>query len=1258
MNKAAIKNFAVWARNKLIADIEYKAGLMGITEKGIADPLPQSNSEVQFFDIGTKDYAAVRGEEIHQRGSFVSAIRAKEREVGHEAAFRFIVEKVAYTWFNRLIAIRFMEVNDYLPSRVRVLSSENESKAEPDMVTKPLDMDMEFSRDEQDFIMRLKDENRLDELFRWLFIRQCDKLHEVLPLLFDAKSEGDRKNDYLELLLTISFTDKDGVLWHLVHDIKERDFRIRTPEDEERQKVENIPDDEMPAGQVEIIGWIYQYYNTEPKDRVFADLKKNIKISKDKIPAATQLFTPDWIVRYMVENSVGRIFVHGELKKEYGENSGESGSEEDRIAREKAIAQSMGWDYYLPEAPQEPEVRAILDSQCSIPDYSALRCIDPCMGSGHILVCLFDVLMQIYENQGWTRREAAQSIVQNNLYGLDIDERAAQLAYFAVMMKARQYDRRFLERSIEPHVYEIRESNELNSDYLKLFGDLQDKAKALFDEMRDAKTYGSILRLSLSEKDIAALRERLEDIKETKYDNFFDLARQNGLVNVYAPLLDVAEGLSRKYDVVVTNPPYMGSSGMGPELSKYVKDNYPDSKSDLFAVMIERCMNMTKRCGYQAMITQHAWMFLSSFEKLRAKLQTVDTVNMAHLGARAFEEIGGEVVQTTSFVFCNEHTRGFKGTYCRLVEPTTQKGKQDMFLAGENRYVAQADYFSTIPGTPVAYWVSKTVMQSFDSKHIEDYSRCCKGLDSGDNNRFLRLWFEVSDNRITFQSMNGDNVIWVPHNKGGQFRKWYGNRDYIINWTNNGKEIKCHPGARPQNLDSFFIEAFTWSTFSSGEIAFRYLPKGSTSDSKGSIGIKSKDLMYILGYLNSKVCNNYMHILAPTLDFSVGAVKRLPFKYVNSEKVCQFVKKSIESCKEDWDSFETSWDFQRHPLIPQVQGVWDSDEAAAAKAEGKPLSELPPRLFLSATFDSWNTVCESRFQKLKANEEALNRIFIDIYGLQDELTPEVEEKDVTVRRADLQRDIKSLLSYAVGCMFGRYSISKPGLQFAGGDWAAFRTSPQFAILNSPFSITPDNCILITDEPYFEDDIVGRFVEFIRVVYGAETLEENLAFIAKALGNKGNSSREVIRNYFLNDFFKDHCSTYSVTGSGKRPIYWLFDSGKQNGFKALIYMHRWDADTVGKLRVEYLHKVQRVYEKEIERMQDMIENGASSREISQATKRREKLVKQLKEARDYDARIAHAALSRVEIDLDDGVKINYEKVQKGPDGKSLGILAKI
>lgn len=1208
MNKTAIKNYAVWARNKLIADIEYKAGLIGITENGIATALPQSTSEVQFFDIGTKEYASIRGREINQRNALVSAIHAKETDGDYKKAFHFVVEKVAYTWFNRLVAIRFMEVNDYLPSRVRVLSSENENKAEPDMVTRPFDTDMSFSQQEEDLILKLKDENQLDELFRWLFIKQCHKLHDVLPLLFSPETLSSNQNDYMELLLTISFTDKDGVLWHLVHDIREQDFRIRTPEDDERQRIENIAEEDMPAGQVEIIGWMYQYYNTEPKDQVFADLKKNIKISKDKIPAATQLFTPDWIVRYMVENSLGRLWVEGHPNEVIKKN----------------------WKYYLEEAEQEPEVQkqlAEIRSRYATLRPEEIKVIDPCMGSGHILVYLFEVLMQIYESQGWTQREAAQSIVQNNLYGLDIDERAAQLAYFAVMMKARQYDRRFLERGIEPHVYEIQESNRVDSNLIEYFSNGNKKLKAdmttLVRELHDAKEYGSILNVTMT--DFSAFNARFSEIKEDI--NFLALMAMEELL----PLVKRAETMSQKYDVVCTNPPYMGASGMGGRLGQYVKANYPDSKSDLFAVFIERCQVMVKKYGYQAMITQHAWMFLTSFEKLRSKLLNRDLVNMAHLGARAFEEIGGEVVQTTSFVMQSSHISNRRGIYARLVDAASQSSKESLFLSHREQYCASQDGFLKIPGNPIAYWIGDKIGDLFiEYPPISKFGDCKVGLQTGDNDRFLRLWFEVKYEDISFDSDR--TMKWFPYNKGGSYRRWYGNLAYILDWHDDGIEIKKHPKAFPRNTQFYYREGMTWSDVATGLFSMRYVPAGTIFDTCAPCLFSEKFNPALLAFSNTPIVQALMELMSPTMHYTCGTFSSIPYrtKGIDESLIVKAAQANIDISKDEWDSFELSWDFKKNPLIPvDING---------------------DHLTVSKAYDDWKDLCEQRFSRIKENEETINHIFINAYDLQGELSSKVADKDVTIRLADLGRDIRGLISYSVGCMFGRYSLDREGLVYAGGIWNN----------DNYITFTPDgdNCIPITDEAYFEDDIVGRFVDFIQAVYGRDSLEENLDFIAKALGNKGNSSRAIIRNYFLNDFFKDHCTTYSVPGSGKRPIYWLFDSGKQNGFKALVYMHRWNADTIGNLRVEYLHRTQRVYEKEIMRMQDIMDNSKDNREINQAAKRREKLVKQLKEARDYDAKIAHAALSRVEIDLDDGVKANYEKVQKGPDGKSLGILTKI
>lgn len=738
MNKTAIKNFAIWARNKLIADVSYDARLIGITEDGIAKPLPQSFGDTQFFDIGTAEPYSISGEAVRQRSKLVEVIQQKEKDTDYKTAYQYVIEEVAYTWFNRLIAIRFMEVNDYLPSHIRVLSSES-GKLEPDLVTTPFDAELPFTAEEEAQIFQLKQDNKLDEVFRILFLKQCNALNEILPALFE------KTKNYTELLLSLSVIDQDGVVYHLIHDIPEDDFNIER------------------GGQVEIIGWLYQYYNTEPKAAAFA---KNGKITKEEIPAVTQLFTPDWIVRYMVENSLGRLWVEGHPDCGLKEN----------------------WKYYLEEAQQEPEVQAKLAEIRK--EYAALnpediKLIDPCMGSGHILVYAFDVLMQIYESAGYSQRDAAKSILEHNIYGLDIDDRAYQLAYFAVMMKARQYNRRILNGENTCHVYAIQESNSINRAHLKYFGagmdDIEKNAakmqlEGLLDTLTDAKEYGSILNVESYNWD---LLRRFVAAEDTAGQISMDSVGVEDTAEQLNRLIDIGETMARKYWVTCTNPPYAGTSNLSANVNNFVKKNYPDSKADLFAVFIERCRQMTVNNGFQAMITQHAWMFLSSFEKLREKMMLTETVNMAHLGARAFEEIGGEVVQTTAFVRCANHVEGYKGTYCRLIEPTSQQGKADMFISGQNQYRVGQISFSKIPGVPVAYWISPEVLKLFDERTVGSIADAKSGMTTTDNTRFLRLWEEVNCQKIGFgysdiADTQDMKYKWFPFCKGGDFRRWAG----------------------------------------------------------------------------------------------------------------------------------------------------------------------------------------------------------------------------------------------------------------------------------------------------------------------------------------------------------------------------------------------------------------------------------------------------------------------------------------------------
>lgn len=1210
MNKNAIKKFAIDARNKLIASVTDKAGMLGITLDNCSEPITKGvDFEVYKTAAGTE--VTLNKKQCEQRRKLVDQIHAR--------GFEAVVEEVAYTWFNRICAIRFMEVNDYMyPVRVRVLSSEKEGKNEPDVVTMAPDIDWDFTDKEREEIIDAKMNNRLDDLFRMLFIKQCNLLHEVLPGLFEETE------DYTEMLLNISFTNEDDVIRMLVDGIDEKDFNITT-----------VDEDGKAAGQVEIIGWLYQYYNTEPKNKAFA---KKGKITKEEVPAVTQLFTPDWIVRYMVENSLGRMWVEGHPDNEL----------------------KSKWKYYLDEAQQEESVQQELDKIKA--EYATLKpedikLIDPCMGSGHILVYAFDVFMQIYENAGWSQRDAAQSIIQNNIYGLDIDDRAAQLSYFAVLMKARQYDRRILTRGIGPNVYAVQESNGINRGQFKYFGaGLAEEEKktalmqleGLLHTLKDAKEYGSLLNVESYDWE---LLEKYVENTDTESQISFDTYGLDETAEQLKRLIRIGKVMAQKYEIVATNPPYAGTSNLSAKVNNFVKKNYPDSKADLFAVFIERCGEMLKKNGYQAMITQHAWMFLTSFERLRIKLQQRTIVNMAHLGARAFDEIGGEVVQTISFVFKNIYVENYKGIYCRLIEPMTQVGKEKMFLDKQNQYNVAQDVFKKIPGNPIAYWVGIRVINVFEkSIPLVEIGKPCQGLITGDVSRFVRKWYECNREKLSIPFKN-DNK-WYPYNNGGEYRRWYGNNEDVVNWENNGYEImnfKDEKGklrSRPQNVSYYFKEGATWTAISSGTLSVRYFGEGTIFSNAGMALFGDKNtLLYLIAFLNSKVTQLYLAIYNGGLNYNQGNIATLPIMKNKDELVIGYAKKCIELEKMDWDSFETSWDFKCHPLIPNIRGVWDIEEMKNDR------DNLPQRLYIEACFDTWQEVCDNRFHQLKASEEELNCIFIDIYGLQDELTPEVEDKDITVRKADLDRDIRGFISYVVGCMFGRYSLDAEGLVYAGGEWDECKYLTYIP--------DGDNCIPITDEEYFSDDIVNRFVEFVKTVYGEDTLEENLDFIANALGYKGDTSREVIRNYFLKDFYADHLKVYQ-----KRPIYWLFDSGKQNGFKALIYMHRYDADTVGRVRTDYLHKAQKYVETAMQSAQYTIDNATSASEKSKATKAVTKYTKQLAEMKIYDEAIAHVANQRIEIDLDDGVKVNYAKfqgvevAQEGKKALKIDLLAKI
>lgn len=1283
MDKGAIKNFAVNARKKLRNTVENKMGMLGITKVECTLPVQKGEGFEEYkTTAGTEN--RIYGDEIKNRLKLVNEIQDK--------GYDNVIEEVAYTWFNRIIAIRFMEVNGYLPTRVRVLSSDTEGKIEPDILNEAPDIDLDLTDKDIDYIYNAKSDNKLDELFRFLFIKQCNKLGEILPELFE------KTKDYTEMLLNISYINEDDVIRMLVDGVPEKDFDITT-----------LDENGEVQGQVEIIGWLFQYYNTELKDDTFAKLKKKVKISKERIPAATQLFTPDWIVKYMVENSLGRLWI-------------EHLRAIDETVDEKEMAEKFGWKYYLPEAKQEDDVNIKLTQiRKSYKDLTPqdITCIDPCNGSGHILVYMFDVLMDIYTSEGYSEKEAVFYIINKNIKGLDIDKRAYQLAYFSIMMKGRSYNRRFFSgKRIEqegknitiyanPNLYSIEESNKLSDNLLEElssnFKDILTKEdlkciKYVQEVFYDAKEYGSILNIDgyndKTNRNYEKVRLKLHSIWKLNHNyvqnnnlNLLQIDLINRVYPILYKLLQQAQIMSEKYDIVVTNPPYKGVGDLNSKLSNYLAANYPHSKKDLFATFIEVCGQFVKKDGYQAMITQQSWLF-KEYEQLRINFLNRQFINCIHLGAHAFDDIKGEVVKTVAFIVRNRNINNFKTEYIDLTEFKNENEKKLKFFIYNKKYYTENEKFKYIPNNIYAYWLSDKGMSIFENyTSIKEILNPKQGTSTGNDDYFVRSWSEVNYLNILFNGLNYDVFIesskrYVPLDKGGEYRKWYGNNEKVIKFNREDYNKLMNMGNHLPSRQYYFKKGITWSKIASN-ISMRFDGEGFVFSSVGLKGFPNNNIFEVLGYLNSCVCKYYSKVFSQDISIISGDIEKLPYKILNqSTHVTNYVKSCISLCKKDWDSFEISWDFTNHPLITYKTSN-EYEDVSIKHCQYK----------IKDAFNSWKENANKNFYQLKKNEEELNRIFIDIYGLKDELTPEEDDKDVTVHYiVDNKEDasesmqksnylltkqdtIKSFISYAVGCILGRYSIDTEGLIYAGEDFndkwnledkkvrSIKKDKDGNAIsdtwVDATFLPEKDNIIPINEEDYFQNDIVTRFVEFVKTVYGNDTLEENLNFIAESLSNKGSSSRKVIRNYFLKDFYKDHVKMYQ-----KRPIYWLFDSGKENGFKALIYMHRYDRDTVGKVRTEYLHNTQKALENSITRSDHIIENSDNAREKSKATKEKNKYIKQLAETRIYDEAMANIANKRIDIDLDDGVKVNYAKFQgteierEGQKSVIVNLLAKI
>ena len=1020
MDKTAIKTFAINSRKKLMEDVEYKMSLVGIDKDNIYEPISSANG-IETYQLGGSTNS-IYDNDISKRERLVKEVKQK--------GFENVVEEVAYTWFNRIIAIRFMEINNFLPTKTRVLSSETAGKIEPDIITEAFDVDLDYTQEDKELIFKLKDENKLDELFRFLFIKQCNKLNEILPGLFE------KTDDYLELLLNISFTNEDGVVRQLIDTIPEKDFE----------------------SQVEVIGWLYQFYNTELKDETFANLKKRIKISKERIPAATQLFTPDWIVKYMVENSVGRLWLEGHSNNEL----------------------KSKWQYYVDEAKQEPEVEQQLiairkESEILKPE--DISVIDPCMGSGHILVYVFEVLMDIYVSEGFTEKDACESILKNNLYGLDIDKRAYQLAYFAVLMKARKYNRRILTKGISPLLCSIEETNSISEEFIEELIS-QDKTNEknwnyLYEVFINAKEYGSILdikNINFDElfNDICTYESNKNNLNQYKYQNEIQLMKN---------IIQQSKLLVKNYDIVATNPPYMGNSGMNPNLKDYLKKNYPNSKSDLFAVFIEKCHDFCNEKGFVAMITQQSFMFLSTFEKLRVELINNHTIiNMAHLGAHAFEEIGGEVVQATTFVNRNNLIENYKSTFHRLTEFNSESRKEEEFHNDKNKFITNQSNFDKIPGTPIAYWTSNNFINTFEKGFsIEEISDFTGSQNiTANNDKYLRFIWEIDKNKI--------NKKWRKYAKGGNFKKYYGNIELVVDWSDEARNFyKTNKTSNLLDSNLWYKEGITYTAISSKGTGFRYLPKDCIFDKGGPSIVNIKYLYYCLGFLNSKLIKFYLNLLNPTINIQTKDIKALPLIIDEDYRsiIEELTIENVQITKSNWDESELSFDFKKHQLL--------NDSS-----------------FIKINYEHWKTLTINQFDKLKSNEIEINKLFNNIYEI-DEVSPMVNDSEITLTKRNLIDDIKSFISFAVGCMFGRYSLDNDGLQYTGGE---------FKIKNyHKFIPDMDDIIPVLDSEYFEDDIVGRFVEFVKVCFGEDYLEENLDFIANALAKNKKPSREKNKRLF-------------------------------------------------------------------------------------------------------------------------------------------------
>lgn len=1145
MNKAELKKFAVEARHDLADKVSLKAGQYGIAKN--KEELKIEEKYGQLF-VNGKSYPT------EMKKSF-RTLQQRLNAVGYKQ----LIEEVSYTWFNRIIAIRYMEVNNYLPNKVNVLSSST-GKNEPDILSQYETMNLNIDH------LHLKElikKGNNEQAYRELFIAQCNMFNENLPLLFE------KINDYTELLLPDYLMDSEFIVSKLVNN------QALTESFEE----------------VEVIGWLYQYYSTEAKDEVFAKLRNNTKISKYDIPAATQLFTPRWIVQYMVENSLGKLWLEANPKSD--------------------IVNNM--KYYIDPSEQGENVAKVMRGiKYSKVDLEEVKIIDPCVGSGHILAYAFDLLYQMYEESGYPKSQIPQLILEKNLFGVDIDHRAVQLASFTLIMKARQKSRRVFRGQLYINVAVTQETNSLDQEsvvnYLATNEIEKDELFAIFEAFLDAKMLGSMIKPPNVEVDKYIKRIEQLDSKQLTFDDY-EIITQLEFVKL---ILNQNKLLSSTYDIAITNPPYMGAKGMNQTIKKYVQKHYKNEKGDLFAVFINRLANMTKSEGFHSLITMHSWMFLSTFKNLRTKYLNENTIlSMVHLGSRAFEDVGGEVVQTTSFVSRSRRIKNFRSTFIRLNDFRSPKEKEKQFLNLSNRFVKDQGKFNMIPNSSFAYWLTDDMLNNFEHESVDTYADSKKGLDTADNARFVRRWFEVSDNKVYFplSSVSKHSYKWFPLNKGGSYRKWYGNNLDVINWENAGEELKNFSKSNIRNESYYFKENITWTVVSTNKTGFRYSPKGYIFSNSGNalFSNNENDLYYLAGLLNSIVGTELLNILSPSMGFESGYIAKVPVINSDSQRIIQYVKENIQILKEDWDSFEISWDFRKHPFTIFKEKI------------------------IANSYQEWEEITNERFMKVKKNEEGINQYFLDLYNLSNEYNHRIQDNEVKISTANRKKDTKSFLSYFVGCIMGRYSLDVDGVSFAGSEFdeSKYKT----------FTPNQDGLLQLTDDYYFENDIIGRLREFLSVAFSPDTVVENMQWLAESLTmKKSETPEDRLRRYFLDEFFEEHCKTYQ-----KRPIYWLVNSGTQKGLRTLIYMHRYQPDTMATIRFEHLQEIQSKYQNEIDMIDTRLANPSlSATDRRSLEKAKTDYQKKIDELQEFDKQLATYANEQIDIDLDDGVKVNYAK----------------